>query len=210
MTHTTNTKKITLTAILLSIMILFSLTPIGFIQIGVIRATLIHIPVILGSILLGPKKGAFLGFCFGLMSLITNTINPTPLSFVFSPFIPVLGQNNDSIWSLFICFVPRILIGIIPFYLWSLFKRHFQKNHLQRPLIFSVAFLTSFIHTILVMNFIYLFFNKPYASLKDVTAQTTLYKIIISTIFINGVPEALVAGFLIAAIAPPLLNILNK
>ena len=49
---------------------------------------MLHVPVIIGSILLGPKKGAFLGGMFGLASLLKNTLVPGLSSFVFTPLIP--------------------------------------------------------------------------------------------------------------------------
>ncbi len=36
--------------------------------------TLLHIPVIIGSIVLGVRKGAFLGLVMGLISVINSTI----------------------------------------------------------------------------------------------------------------------------------------
>ena len=70
-----------------AIIVIMAFTPfLGYIPLGFTRATIIHIPVILGSLLLGPKKGAALGAIFGLTSLINNTMNPTVTSFVFTPF----------------------------------------------------------------------------------------------------------------------------
>ncbi|MDI7883453.1 ECF transporter S component, partial [Salmonella enterica subsp. enterica serovar Anatum] len=91
------TKQLTLTAIFLSIIILFSFTPLGFINLGFIKATLVHVPVIIGAIVLGPRIGAFLGLAFGLLSMTINTITPSVLSFAFSPFIPVYGTNDGSL-----------------------------------------------------------------------------------------------------------------
>ncbi len=68
-----------------------------------------HIPVIIGSIVLGAKKiGSMLGGTFGIISLIKNTTAPTPLSFVFSPFIPVIGTDHGSWKALLIVLIPRI------------------------------------------------------------------------------------------------------
>jgi uncharacterized membrane protein len=55
-----DTKKFTLTAMFLAIMILLAVTPLGFIPIGPINATTMHIPVIIASIVLGPKIGGSL------------------------------------------------------------------------------------------------------------------------------------------------------
>ena len=63
-------------ALFAALIIIMSVTPmLGYIPLGFTRATIIHVPVILGSILLGPKKGALLGGIFGLTSFINNTIN---------------------------------------------------------------------------------------------------------------------------------------
>ena len=54
-----------LTALLTTVIAVMTFTSLGYIPLGVINATIIHIPVIIGSLFLGPKKGAFLGFVFG-------------------------------------------------------------------------------------------------------------------------------------------------
>ena len=77
------------------------LTFLGYIPLGFTRATIIHIPVILASLLLGPKKGAALGFLFGLTSFINNTMNPTITSFVFTPFYN-LGEFEGGFGSVII------------------------------------------------------------------------------------------------------------
>ena len=101
----------------IAIIILMAYTPIGLIDLPVIKATILHVPVIIGAILLGPKKGAALGFVFGLTSIIKNTMSPSLLSFVFTPLVPVPGLGRGSLWALAICFVPRILVGVIPYYI---------------------------------------------------------------------------------------------
>ena len=105
-----NTRTFALTAMFLAIMILLAVTPLGFIPIGPINATTMHIPVIIASIVLGPRLGGFLGGTFGLISMIRSTVIQTPLSFVFSPFIPVIGTDHGSLKALLIAFIPRILI----------------------------------------------------------------------------------------------------
>ncbi len=82
------TAELVLTALFAAIIIIMAFTPLGYIPLVVINATIIHIPVILGALFCGPKKGGFLGFIFGLTSFIKNTVMPTSLSaFVFSPVL---------------------------------------------------------------------------------------------------------------------------
>ena len=88
-----STVKMVQLALLSAIMVVLAVTPLGMINLGFINATTLHIPVIVGAILLGPKAGAFLGGVFGLISLITNTIRPNLSSFAFSRIQSFLGLH---------------------------------------------------------------------------------------------------------------------
>ena len=50
-----------------------------------IKPTIVHIPVIIASIIYGPRVGVTLGFLMGLLSLTVNTITILPTSYLFSP-----------------------------------------------------------------------------------------------------------------------------
>lgn len=201
------TKQLTLTAIFLAIIILFSFTPLGFINLGFIKATLVHVPVIIGAIVLGPRVGAFLGLAFGLLSMTINTITPSALSFAFSPFIPVYGTNSGSLWAIAIALIPRILTGVVPYYVYKWLKK---SNTNQNISLFSAGIAGSLVNTILVMNMIFFLFQDAYGSIKGISGGAELYKVILSVIFINGVPEAIVAGIATSAVAAVLLKLLNK
>ena len=189
-----------------AIIVLLAVTPfLGYIPLGFTRATIIHIPVIIGSILLGPVYGAFLGFVFGLTSLLNNTFNPTVTSFVFTPFYSI-GGTSGNFWSLVICFLPRILVGVVPYYLYKGMKKINNSDVLALGIAGVGGSLTN---TLLVMNFIYLFFGQSYAQAKNV-AFSTLYGIILSVIAINGLPEAIVAGVLTTAVCKALIKYTHR
>ena len=86
-----DTRYLTSVALMAALVILLANTPLGMIQLPVVKATTVHIPVILGAVLLGPQAGAVLGGVFGICSLISNTTAPTLLSFAFSPFMSMTG-----------------------------------------------------------------------------------------------------------------------
>ena len=73
-------RRMVLLAMFSAIIVLLGITPLGLIPITpLMKATTLHIPVIIGAILLGPADGAILGGVFGIMSFIsilTNTIIP--------------------------------------------------------------------------------------------------------------------------------------
>ncbi len=146
-----------------------------------------------------------MGFVFGLTSLINNTMNPTVTSFVFSPFYS-LGEINGGIGSIIICFIPRILVGVVPYYAYQFMRKITCK--MEASMIFSLgaAGLTGALtNTLLVMNLIYLFFKDAYAAANGVAADA-VYGFILSIIGINGVPEAIVAAVITAFVGRVLLK----
>lgn len=124
------TMELVLTSIFSAIIVIMAFTPLGYIPLVVINATIIHIPVIIGSLFCGPKKGAFLGFVFGLTSFIKNTIMPSSLSaFVFSPVLASSMIGPSGIFkSAFICFVPRILVGVVPYFVFLIVRKLMGDN----------------------------------------------------------------------------------
>ena len=196
-------------AIFGAIICIMAFTPfLGYIPLGFTRATIIHIPVIIASLLMGPKKGGVLGFVFGLTSFINNTINPTATSFVFTPFYSV-GEISGGIWSVIICFVPRILVGIVPYFVYKLALR-FVSEDTRKKGVSSVGLVLAgvsgaLVNTLLVMNLIFVFYGDAYIKASGEAAALG-YTFILSVIGINGVPEAIVAGILTLCIGKVLLK----
>lgn len=201
------TYEMVLTALFAAIIVIMAFTPFGYIPLGVINATIIHIPVILGALFLGPKLGAFLGFIFGLTSMLKATfIGGTVSSFVFSP---VLAAGMDgavgAVKSILICFVPRILVGVLPYYIFRLIRKYIRKG--SRSIGFAVAGVCGALtNTILVMGGIYLLFQDSYANAVGVSAKA-LFGVIMGIVGMNGIPEALVAGVITVVVGEVLYKI---
>lgn len=201
------TSNLVLCAIIIAIILMLAFTPgLGYIPLGAIRITTIHIPVIIGGILLGPKYGAILGGVFGFTSFINNTFSPVITSFVFTPFYS-LGDGKGNLLSLVICFVPRILIGVTSYYTYigmdKLLKEY--KGHSSISLVVA-GIVGALTNTILVMNMIYVFFGKQYANVTG-RAIETLYGAIMVIIGVNGVPEAIGAAVITLAIGNIMLRL---
>ena len=112
--RTPKTQGLVLTALLVAVMlVMYSVPFLGYIPLGFMNATLMHIPVIIGAIMLGPGEGAFLGLVFGITSIIQATIQVPLTAFLFSPFVP-LGSYKSAV----IAIVPRVLVGVTEAYLY--------------------------------------------------------------------------------------------
>lgn len=208
--RSSQTYELVLLAMFSGILFLLAFTPIGLIDLPLIKATILHVPVIIGSILLGPSKGAILGFVFGLTSLIKNTLIPSALSFAFSPFIPVPGLSHGSPWALVICFVPRILVGVTPWLIYQTVKMLLgRKNTAVRTGgMAAAAVVGAFTNTILVMGMIFLVFRQAYAAMNGISVDAVL-GIIMGIVAANGIPEAIVAAVITPAVCLPLCRVLK-
>lgn len=203
-----NVKDFTLTAMFLAIMIILAVTPLGFIPIGPINATTMHIPVIIASIVLGPRIGAGLGAIFGVISLARATVVITPMSFVFSPFIANPLTNHGDWRAVIVAIVPRIFIGVVPYFVYKGLHRLLKEK--VRPVSLFIAGLAgSMTNTILVMNLIFFFFKDSYADVLQVTANA-VYGVILGIIFGSGLVEAIVAGVATMGVCAVLLRLMKK
>ena len=192
-------------ALMGAIIIVLANTPLGMIQLPIIKATTVHISVIIGAILLGPSAGAILGAVFGICSLISNTMAPTLLSFAFSPFMSTTGIPGaiKAIWVSVGC---RVLIGVAAGWLWRLFEKLKMNQVIALPI---VGFVGSMVNTIAVMGSIYVLFAKEYAQAREV-GITAVWGLIMGTITASGIPEAIAAAVLVLALGKVLLSVFKK
>lgn len=179
---TVNVRRMTIIGVLSSISIMLSMTPLGLIPIGPTKATIMHIPVVIGAIVEGPIVGMSIGLIFGISSMINAITMPTITSFAFiNPIISVL---------------PRILIGIVAYYVYQLSIK-WTKNVCISGWITGV--IGSLINTLGVLSMIYVLYGEQYA--KALGESSSAAKTLIITIAAtNGVPEAIVGGLVVSAV----------
>lgn len=128
-------KKLALASIFGALIIVLTFVPYtGYITIGPLSFTIIHIVVIIGAIIMGPKYGLLLGFFFGLGSLIRSNTTGATYDIVFMfPWVSVL---------------PRMLFGFLAGVYFSIFKKIFK---MYVPAIALTALLATITHTVLVL-----------------------------------------------------------
>lgn len=96
-------KTLTTLALMIALTVILGLTPLGYIPIGAIEITLMCIPVVVGTLVLGLKPGLILGLAFGVTSLIKALTAPPAL------LVPLLDQPLVLYTSVFL---PRLLIPL--------------------------------------------------------------------------------------------------
>jgi uncharacterized membrane protein len=166
-------RKITIIGLLAGITVVLGSFGIGFIPLPTVKATIMHVPVIIGAILEGPIAGAVIGLIFGLFSIMQNMAGGSLLSpFFINPLVSVL---------------PRIIIAITAYYSYKALK---NKNKIAA--IGVGAAVGSLTNTIGVLGMIYILYSQQYADIKGIAANLVAGTIFTSAV-LNGIPEAVVA-----------------
>lgn len=177
-----NVRQMTIIGVLSAISIMLSMLPmIGYIPIGPTKATIMHIPVIIGAIVEGPVVGAAIGFIFGLTSLIKAITEPTVVSFAFmNPVVSIL---------------PRVLMGILVYYVYEGVMK-ITKNVYVSGLV--TGGIGSLLNTIGVLGTIYVLYADKY--INAIGKNGSAGKIILGIAGINGIPEAIVGALVVSAV----------
>ena len=175
--------KLTTAAVLAALVTVMNFTPfVGYIPFAGLSITTLHIPVILGAVLLGPVYGAVLGAVWGIDCLIYALLQGTPDAIIFTnPLISV---------------VPRILVGLVAGLLAVLLARKIKKG-------FLVSLISTFVgtvtNTVLVLTAIWLFGSSGLAKLSAL-----LTNIISVAVSVNGIVELAAALVIVTAVAKAL------
>ncbi|WP_297237548.1 ECF transporter S component [uncultured Faecalicoccus sp.] len=181
-------RNLTMLALFLAIEVVLLVTPLGYLRIGVLSATLMHVPVIVCACTMGTKYGVLMGLVFGVTSVINATMAPTVTSFAFSPFVEV-GGFSGGFQSLIVAIGPRLLLGWLAGTIYHGLKKNGKSIAFSA---FVSALISTVVHTAGVLGLILIFYAAPYASAIGV-AQSGLMIAMATVILTNTVPEIVVA-----------------
>lgn len=186
------TKDLVFTALFMGIVFMLGLWPnLGFIEIGPISVTIIHIPVIIGAIFLKQKSGALIGLAFGLGSFM-NSLSAGVL------FAPVMTNPLVSV-------LPRIIFGFITYYIYLLVSKMFKNKSLTYAVTGGLATLA---HSMMVVPLLY-YFGLRVGNIAEAINAVYQGKILlfIAGIFVTNTILEMIASIIVV---PLVLNALDK
>lgn len=188
-----NTIKLVQAAMIIAILILLQVTKLGFIMTPTISITIMHVPVIIGAIMLGPVYGGFFGGAMGLCSMISAVYSSKPGDVLFNP-----AASGHPLGTIFMTVIVRILIGVVA----GLVFKYLEKKGVK-PIVNAIitAVLATLTNTVGVISTIWLIF----------TEYNKTFKYVIETIFaVNFLLEVSAAVIFSIAIAKVLPVIKKK
>lgn len=185
------TLLLTQNAILAAIIVLMAFTPLGYLQIGVVKMTFIMVPVAVGAITLGEKSGAFLGLVFGATSFAQ--------CFGLDLFGTTLMGINP-IYTFLMCIIPRVLMG----YLCGVIYKAIGKTKNKLGLILA-SLSAPVLNTLFFMSLLILFFGKSdyIMGLRD---GRGLMSFLVWFVGLNGLMEIVTT----VLVAPPVTVAMEK
>ena len=198
-------------ALFAALIILMASVPfLGFIPLGFMRATTLHIPVILGAVLLETEKRR-ISWIYLWYDKPDQQYDESDSDFFCILTILFFGRNSRRFCEhsdLFSAEDPDWDCPLLCVSGWSR-RGQRRKKEAGNTALFLAGISGSMTNTLLVMNMIYLFFREDYAKVNQMSADT-LYGFILSVIGINGVPEAVVAAVLTVCIGRVLLRLKRR
>ena len=189
--------KLTQASMVIAILIVLQLTGLGFITVPPVSITTMHIPVIVGAIVMGPYYGALFGGSMGLLSLLNATFRGvSPLDLAFSPF-----YSGSPLSSIVMSIVVRIFIGLVAGLVFRTLIKH-NVNDIISAVI--GAFLATLANTVGVMSCLWLLFPKFSMSFK------TVLEVVISVNFVIEATAAVIFTLAFAKALPALSKYMKK
>lgn len=193
----TRNRKLALAGAFSALIIVLSLTNLGFISFSpVVSITILQIPVILCATMAGLPAGLFAGFIMGMMSLIKAAMSPSGIldPFFVNPMCSVL---------------PRMLLGLVAWGLWRVL------NLIPRmPKTFSAAvtgFVATFAHTLMVYGCIFIFDGADMRAALDSIGMTGAgYFAVVGAGIVSEMVEAASSLIVCAAVYAGLFIASNK
>lgn len=198
-----HTVKLAITAVFLAILILQTFVPnIGYIRIlpALPAITTVPLTVAVYSSLLSPSYGIVFGLVWGLTRLIVAYTQPGDM-------VSLLLFRNPII-----ALVPSIFAGFLP----SLLTNYFTQKNLEiKKWVYALnGGLASITNTVLVIVLASLFFmkspNELIANIGNFSAGMPLFLVLLISLGINGLIEAIFTALVTPLIVSPLHYIMKR
>ena len=143
-------RQLALTALFVALILLLGLTKIGMIPLGFINISILAIPVVVGTLILGWQIGLILGLCFGIISALSAFgIYGAP-----SGLVAALMQKSPLL-VVVMTFVPRLMIPVVTYLVHKAFAGHEKTKKIAVPAAAAAGSLTN---TVLYLGLMLVFY----------------------------------------------------
>ncbi len=180
-------------ALLIAILLLMSMTPLGYLNIGPLAITLNVVPLAVAAVALGPVGGLICGCVFGLTSFLQclgvgGSSAMGVMLFSINPFLAFVQR-----------FVPRALDGLLLGWIY----RGLSKKAKPYVACAITGFLSAFLNTLFFMTALLVLFGGT-EYVQGLVAGRNLLVFVCAFVGINAVAEMAAATVLTGAVGAAL------
>ena len=180
-------------ALLIAILLLMSMTPLGYLNIGPLAITLNVIPLAVAAVALGPVGGLICGCVFGLTSFLQclgvgGSSAMGVMLFSINPFLAFVQR-----------FVPRALDGLLLGWIY----RGLSKKAKPYVACAITGFLSAFLNTLFFMTALLVLFGGT-EYVQGLVAGRNLLVFVCAFVGVNAVAEMAAATVLTGAVGAAL------
>lgn len=134
-------RELTTLGLLTGVLLLMSVTPLGYFHTFGLDISLMMVPVAIGAMLMGPKAGAWLGLIFGATSFYQAVTGSSTFS--------TMLFNINPIYAFLLCIPTRVLMGFLT---GVIFKAAQKVDKKKTVCYFVGGFFAAFLNTLFFMG----------------------------------------------------------
>lgn len=166
------TRALVITALMAAVAVVLGWTHWGFIPwFGGVSLTIMHIPVVIAAVIVGPWSGAAVGLVFGVFSMIQAAVAPT-------------GPTDVWFTNPLLAVLPRLFIGPAAAAAGSMLKRW------PAAALLAAGAAGSLTNTVLVLGMIGVLGYLPWVVLGGVAVANGLPELAVSAVLTTAVVAA--------------------
>ena len=134
-------RELTTLGLLTGVLLLMSVTPLGYFHTFGLDISLMMVPVAIGAMLMGPKAGAWLGLIFGATSFYQAVTGSSAFS--------TMLFNINPIYAFLLCIPTHVLMGFLT---GVIFKAAQKVDKKKTVCYFVGGFFAAFLNTLFFMG----------------------------------------------------------
>lgn len=134
-------RELTTLGLLIGVLLLMSVTPLGYFHTFGLDISLMMVPVGIGAMLMGPKAGAWLGLVFGATSFYQSMTGSSAFS--------TMLFNINPFYTFLLCIPTRVLMGFLT---GVIFKAAQKVDKKKTVCYFVGGFFAAFLNTLFFMG----------------------------------------------------------
>lgn len=185
-------RELTTLGLLTGVLLLMSVTPLGYFHTFGLDISLMMVPVAIGAMLMGPKAGAWLGLIFGATSFYQAVTGSSAFS--------TMLFNINPIYAFLLCIPTRVLMGFLT---GVIFKAAQKVDKKKTVCYFVGGFFAAFLNTLFFMGMLLIcYWNTEFIQdINETLGGLNPLMFVVAFVGVNGaleMPSSCIVGGIVS------------